>query len=219
MSEDPQPQGVAIIGMAIRFPGAATLERFWENLRDGVESVSFFDDDELLAAGVDPGLLADPAYVRARAVLDGVEDFDAAFFGFTPREAEVMDPQHRILLECAWEALEDAGQDPERAGGRAAVYAGSGTSSYVFSNLLPNAGLLATVGGLQAMLLNDRDFLATRLSYKLDLKGPSVVVQTACSTGLTAVHMASQSLLSGESDLALAGAVSIALPSKDGYLF
>ncbi len=225
MSESPQPQGVAIIGMAGRFPGAASLERFWENLRDGVESVSFFTGDELLAAGVDPALLADPAYVRARGVLDGVEDFDAAFFGFTPREAEVMDPQHRILLECAWEALEDAGQclehleHPERAGGRAAVYAGSGASSYLFSNLLPNAGLLAAVGPLQAMLLNDRDFLATRLSYKLDLKGPSVLVQTACSTGLTAVHMASQSLLSGEADLCLAGAVSIALPSKDGYLY
>ncbi|HEX3554403.1 MAG TPA: beta-ketoacyl synthase N-terminal-like domain-containing protein [Thermoanaerobaculia bacterium] len=219
MNEDPQPQGVAIIGMAGRFPGAASLERFWENLRDGVESIAFFTGEELLAAGVDPALLADPAYVRARGVLDGVEDFDAAFFGFTPREAEVMDPQHRILLECAWEALEDAGYDPERAGGRAAVYAGCGVSSYLFSNLLPNAGLLATVGPLQAMLLNDRDFLATRLSYKLDLKGPSVLVQTACSTGLAAVHMASQSLLSGEADLALAGAVSIAVPAKDGYLY
>jgi len=226
MSEDDsQPQeataiaGIAIIGMAGRFPGAPTLERFWENLRDGVESVSFFSEEELLAAGVEPSLLADPAYVRARAVFDGVENFDAAFFGFTPREAEVMDPQHRILLECAWEALEDAGQDPDRAGARAAVYAGSGTSSYLFSNLMPNAGLLATVGGLQALLLNDRDFLATRLSYKLNLKGPSVLVQTACSTGLTAVHMASQSLLSGESDLALAGAVSIALPEKEGYLY
>src|SRR6185312_6807705 len=172
MSEDDsQPQeataiaGIAIIGMAGRFPGAPTLERFWENLRDGVESVSFFFEEELLAAGVEPSLLADPAYVRARAVFDGVENFDAAFFGFTPREAEVMDPQHRILLECAWEALEDAGQDPDRAGARAAVYAGSGTSSYLFSNLMPNAGLLATVGGLQALLLNDRDFLATRLSY------------------------------------------------------
>src|SRR4051812_11231165 len=136
MSEDEsQPQGataiagIAIIGMAGRFPGAPTLERFWENLRDGVESVSFFPAEELLAAGVEPAMLADPAYVRARAVCDGIEDFDAAFFGFTPREAEVMDPQHRILLECAWEALEDAGQDPERAGARAAVYAGSGTSS------------------------------------------------------------------------------------------
>jgi acyl transferase domain-containing protein len=222
MSEDPQPHAaaaVAVIGMAVRFPGAVTLEQFWENLRDGVESVSFFTAEELLAAGVDPALLADPAYVRARAVLDGVEDFDAAFFGFTPREAEVMDPQHRILLECAWEALEDAGQDPDRVSPRTAVYAGSGTSSYLFSNLMPNAGLLATVGGLQALLLNDRDFLATRLSYKLNLKGPSVLVQTACSTGLTAVHMASQSLLSGESDLALAGAVSIALPEKEGYLY
>jgi phthiocerol/phenolphthiocerol synthesis type-I polyketide synthase E len=220
--DDSQPQGataIAIIGMAGRFPGAPTLERFWENLRDGVESVSFFTAEELLASGVDPSLLADPAYVRARAVFDGIEDFDAAFFGFTPREAEVMDPQHRILLECAWEALEDAGQDPDRVGGRAAVYAGSGTSSYLFSNLMPNANLLATVGGLQALLLNDRDFLATRLSYKLNLKGPSVLVQTACSTGLTAVHMASQSLLSGESDLALAGAVSITLPEKEGYLY
>jgi acyl transferase domain-containing protein len=210
---------VAIIGMAVRFPGAASLEQFWKNLRDGVESVSFFTPEELLASGVEPALLADPAYVRARAVLDGVEDFAAAFFGFTPREAEVMDPQHRVLLECAWEALEDAGQDPEREGGRAAVFVGSGTSSYLFSNLLPNAGLLATVGAFQAMLLNDRDFLATRLSYKLGLKGPSLLVQTACSTGLTAVHMASQSLLAGESDLGLAGAVSIALPSKDGYLY
>ncbi|HYX24301.1 MAG TPA: type I polyketide synthase, partial [Thermoanaerobaculia bacterium] len=210
---------VAIIGMAVRFPGAASLERFWENLRDGVESVSFFGDEELLAAGVDPALLRDPAYVRARAVVDGVEDFDAAFFGFTPREAAVMDPQHRLLLECAWEALEDAGYDPERAGGRTAVYAGSGTSSYLFANLLPNAPLLAAVGPLQAMLLNDRDFLATRLSYKLGLKGPSLLVQTACSTGLAAVHVASQGLLSGESDLALAGAVSIALPAKEGYLY
>ncbi len=224
IDDDPQPQGataiaIAIIGMAGRFPGAPTLERFWENLRDGVESVSFFTPEELLASGVEPSLLADPAYVPARALFDGIADFDAAFFGFTPREAEVMDPQHRILLECAWEALEDAGQDPERAGARAAVYAGSGTSSYLFSNLMPNAALLATVGGLQALLLNDRDFLATRLSYKLNLKGPSVLVQTACSTGLTAVHMASQSLLSGESDLALAGAVSIALPEKEGYLY
>ncbi|MFY9824776.1 MAG: beta-ketoacyl synthase N-terminal-like domain-containing protein [Thermoanaerobaculia bacterium] len=228
MSEDDfQPQGapaaaIAIIGMAVRFPGASALERFWENLRDGVESVSFFSGEELLAAGVDPSSLADPAYVRARALCAGVEEFDAAFFGFTPREAEVMDPQHRVLLECAWEALEDAGQDPERTGARAAVCAGSGTSSYLFSNLMPNAGLVAhleMMGGLQALLLNDRDFLATRLSYKLNLKGPSVLVQTACSTGLTAVHMASQSLLSGESDLALAGAVSIALPEKEGYLY
>src|SRR5437764_13019969 len=130
MSEEQGAALVAMIGIAVRFPGAASLERFWENLRAGVESVSFFSDEELLAAGVDPELLRDPAYVRARAVLDGVEDFDADFFGFTPREAEVMDPQPRILLECAWEALEDAGYDPERAGGRTAIYAGSGASSY-----------------------------------------------------------------------------------------
>lgn len=212
-------QGIAIIGMAGRLPGARSLEHFWENLVNGVESVTFFTDEELLAAGVDPALLADPAYVKARAVLDDVAGFDAAFFGFTPREAELMDPQHRILLECAWEALEDAGQNPERCGTRAAVYVGSGTSTYLLANLLPNAGLLAQVGGLQTLLLNDRDFLATRLSYKLDLKGPSVLVQTACSTGLVAVHMACQGLLAGESDLALAGGVSIGLPVVEGYLY
>ncbi|HSS47829.1 MAG TPA: beta-ketoacyl synthase N-terminal-like domain-containing protein, partial [Thermoanaerobaculia bacterium] len=143
MSEDFAPplgaaeNAIAVIGMAGRFPGAPTLERFWENLRDGVESVSFFTAEELLAAGVDPALLADPAYVRARAVFDGIADFDAAFFGFTPREAEVMDPQHRVFLECAWEALEDAGCDPARCRGRIGVWAGSGASSYLIANLLP----------------------------------------------------------------------------------
>ena len=218
--EEVQPlQGIAIVGMAGRFPGARTLEHFWENLRDGVESVSFFSDEELLAAGVDPAQLADPAYVRAKAVLDDVAGFDAAFFGFTPREAELMDPQHRVLLECAWEALEDAGYDPERYGARAAVYVGSGTSTYLLSNLLPNQGLLAASGSLQALLLNDRDFLATRLSYKLNLRGPSVLVQTACSTSLVAVHMACQGLLAGEADLAIAGGVSIGLPLVEGYLY
>ena len=213
------PQGIAIIGMAGRFPGARTLRQFWENLRNGVESISFFTDEELLASGVEPDLLRHESYVRAKGILDDVEGFDAAFFGFTPREAELLDPQHRVLLECAWEALEGAGYDPQGLGARTAVYVGSGTSAYLLSNLLPSAERLRKAGVLQALLFNDRDFLATRLSYKLDLRGPSILVQTACSTSLTAVHLACQSLLSGEADVALAGGVSIGVPVKDGYLY
>jgi acyl transferase domain-containing protein/acyl carrier protein len=213
------PQGIAIVGLAGRFPGARTLRQFWENLRSGVESISFFTDEELLASGVDPDLLHHESYVRAKGILDDVEGFDAAFFGFTPREAELLDPQHRLLLECAWEALEGAGYDPQGLGVRTAVYVGSGTSAYLLSNLLPSAETLRKAGVLQALLFNDRDFLATRLSYKLDLRGPSVLVQTACSTSLTAVHLACQSLLSGETDVALAGGVSIGVPVKDGYLY
>jgi acyl transferase domain-containing protein/acyl carrier protein len=211
--------GVAIVGISGRFPGARSLAELWRNLRDGVESISFFTAEELIAAGNDPGLVADPAYVRAKGVIEGVEMFDCALFGFTPREAALMDPQHRLLLECAWEALEDAGCDPARFPGRAAVYVGSGTSSYLFSNLLPNRAELEAMGPLQALILNDRDFAATRLSYKLNLRGPSAVVQTACSTSLMAVHMACQTLLAGEADLALAGGVSINLPVKEGYLY
>ncbi|HYG61471.1 MAG TPA: type I polyketide synthase, partial [Thermoanaerobaculia bacterium] len=213
------PHGIAIVGMAGRFPGARTVTQLWENLRGGVESITFFTDEELLAAGVDPELLRHESYVKAAGALLDTDLFDPSFFGFTPREAEIMDPQHRLLLECTWEALEDAGYDPERYPGRASVFAGSGAGSYLVFNLLPNPEVMEKVGTLQAILLNDRDFLATRLSYKLNLRGPSVLVQTACSTGLVAVHMASQSLLSGESDLALAGGVSINVPMVDGYLY
>jgi acyl transferase domain-containing protein len=212
-------QGVAIVGLAARFPGARDAGELWRNLRDSVESISFFTDEELVAAGVDPALLADPRYVRAKGCLADADLFDAAFFGFTPREAEAMDPQHRVFLECAWEALEDAGCDPQRTAGRVGVWAGSGTSSYLISNLLSNRERLEALGALQVMLLNDRDFLATRASYELDLKGPSVSVQTACSTSLVAVHLACQSLLGGECDLALAGGVSISSPLRTGYLY
>ncbi len=132
-------QGIAIVGMAGRFPGAGSLEEFWRNLRDGVESISRFTDEELARRGSIPPCSPIPRYVRGQGVLDGVELFDAAFFGFTPREAELMDPQHRLFLECAWEALEDAGYDPDRFPGRVGVYAGAGTSTYLLSNLLPNA--------------------------------------------------------------------------------
>lgn len=211
--------GVAIIGMAGRFPGAHSLEELWQHLRDGVESISFFSEEELIESGIEPEVVRQPGYVRAKGVAEGIELFEPAFFGFTPREAELMDPQHRILLECAWEALEDAGCDPGRFEGRAAVYVGSGMSSYLLSNLLPNRTELEKAGSLQVLLLNDRDFAATRLSYKLGLRGPSAVVQTACSTSLMAVHMACQSLLTGESDLAVAGGVSLSVPLKEGYVY
>jgi acyl transferase domain-containing protein len=210
---------IAIVGLAGRFPGSPTLESFWRNLREGRECITFWSEEELRAAGVAGAELADPRYVRARGTLEGVELFDPGFFGFTPREAELLDPQHRLFLEAAWQALENAGCDPDRFAGRAAVFGGSGSGTYLLHNLLPNRELLEKVGILQAMLMNEGDFLTTRVSYKLNLKGPSVLVQTACSTSLVAVHLACQSLLSGESDLALAGGVSIDVPQTAGYVY
>jgi acyl transferase domain-containing protein/acyl carrier protein len=217
--EPETPHGIAIVGLAGRFPGSPTLESFWDNLRAGKECITTFSEDELLAAGVSPAELADPRYVRARGTLAGVELFDPGFFGFTPREAELLDPQHRLFLETAWLALENAGCDPDRFAGRAAVFGGSGSGTYLLHNLLPNRELLEKVGVLQAMLMNEGDFLTTRVSYKLNLKGPSVLVQTACSTSLVAIHLACQSLLAGESDLALAGGVSIDTPQTAGYFY
>lgn len=207
---------VAIIGMSCRFPRARNVEEFWHNLREGVEGISFFSDDELEVGGE---LVQSPNYVKAKGVLDDVDLFDAAFFGFTPREAEIMDPQHRLFLECAWEALEQAGYDFEDRNERVGVYGGSGMSTYLLSNLLSNPDLLKTVDALQFRMLNDKDFLTTHVSYKLNLKGPSVAVQTACSTSLVAVHLACQSLLDGECDLALAGGVTITFPHKAGYRY
>ncbi len=209
---------VAVIGMAGRFPGAASVAELWRNLCGGVESISFFTADELAAAGVDPRLLADPRYVRARGVIAGADLFDAAFFGYTPREAEAMDPQHRLFLECAWGALEDAGYVPGAAAGSIGLYAGAGFGGYL-ANLASRPELLAAMGEFQALIGNDKDFLPTRVSYKLDLKGPSVSVQTACSTSLVAVHLACQSLVHGECDMALAGGVSVRVPLAAGYLY
>jgi amino acid adenylation domain-containing protein len=211
--------GVAIIGMAGRFPGSRNIEELWSNLKAGKESVTFFSDAELAAAGVPPDRLADPRYVKASAVLDDVESFDAAFFGFNPREAEVMDPQHRLFLECAWEALEDAGYDAETYPGAIGVYAGMLMNSYLITNLLPSEGAIVGVGELQARISNDKDFLTTRVSYKLNLRGPSIAVQTACSSSLVALHLAWQSLLAYQADMALAGGVSIRLPHRVGHLY
>ncbi|GAB4215711.1 MAG: hypothetical protein OHK0022_55950 [Roseiflexaceae bacterium] len=209
---------IAIIGMAGRFPGASDLAAFWNNLRDGVESITFFSDEQLRAAGVDPALLADPAYVRAAPVLDGVEEFDAAFFGYTPREAELMDPQQRLFLECAWQALEHAGYTPERAGGAVGVFAGAKTSTYMF-NLFANPDIRRSLDLTEIGLGNDLANLATRVSYKLNLSGPSYALHTACSTSLVAVHVACQSLLIDECRIALAGGVAVNVPQTVGYRY
>ncbi len=210
---------VAIIGLEGRFPGAGNIDEFWRNLRDGVESIRSFTDDELISSGVEPALLKHPNYVKAGAVIEDAEMFDASFFGYSPREAEMMDPQQRLFLESAWQALEKAGYIPDSYPGRIGVYAGVGINRYLLSSLQPNSGLIESVGNYQTILGNDKDYLATRVSYKLNLRGPSLVIQTACSTSLVAVHLACQGLLTGECDMALAGGVSIAVPQKTGYLY
>lgn len=210
---------IAIISMSGRFPGANDLNTFWENLRSGVESISFFGDPELESSGIDPAMLNNPRYVKAGAVLEGVELFDASFFGFSAREAEIIDPQHRLFLECASEAIESAGYNTETYKGSVGVYAGVSMNTYLLFNILPNQKLLESVNIFQIGLGNDKDFLPTRISYKLNLNGPSVNVQTACSTSLVAIHLACQSLLNGECDMALAGGVSVRVPQKTGYLY
>jgi amino acid adenylation domain-containing protein len=217
--ERPHESGIAIVSITGRFPGAKNVEEFWRNLRDGMESITTFTDEELLAAGISPAELRIPNYVRAKGMLDDIELFDAAFFGFNAREAEITDPQQRIFLECAWEALERAGYDPQRYKGRIGVYGGVGLNGYFLANLLTNADIISSVGTYQAFISNDKDYLSTRVSYKLNLKGPSLTVQTACSTSLVAVHLACQSLLSGECDMALAGGITITVPKKGGYLY
>lgn len=208
---------IAIIGMSGRFPGASDLHQFWQNLRDGVESITFFSDEELLAAGVNPDWLHNPDYIKAAPVLAGSDLFDAAFFGYSPREASLMDPQQRLFLELGWESLENAGYDPATYAGPIGVFAGTGMSSYLLVNILSNYPVVASPNFHQFTLGNDKDFLSTRLSYKLNLRGPSLTVQTACSTGLVAVHLACQNLLSYQCDMALAGSITIRQPQTGGY--
>lgn len=210
-------ESVAIIGMSGRFPGAGNIFEFWRNLRDGVESIATFTDEELLAYGVDPELLESASYVRARGVLENIEWFDAAFFGLSPREAEIMDPQFRFFLETAWEAMEDSGYDAQAYKGVIGAFGGMSLGQYLLRHLMPNPEVVKAAGSLQLRISNDKDFLTTLVAYKLDLRGPTVNVQTACSTSLVAVHLACQSLLSYQCDMALAGGVSILVPQKSGY--
>lgn len=219
MHEPLHPHAIAIIGMAGRFPQAADLDAFWRNIAAGAESLASLSDEDLDAAGVPAALRARPTYVRRGTFLEQAEYFDAAFFGYSPREAQVIDPQQRVFLESAWEAMENAGYAPGSIADSVGVYAGASMNSYVYAQLLRNPALAEAVGGYQIMLGNDKDFLCTRVSYKLGLRGPSVTVQTACSTSLVAVQMACRALQRGECDMALAGGVSLSFPLGAGYLY
>lgn len=218
-SDQYSPNDIAIIGMALRVPGAKNTGEFWSNLRAGVESIRDLTEEELLAAGESPSRIHHPNYVRRTSELPEMEMFDADFFGLSPKEAAIMDPQHRQFLECTWEAMEDAGRTPDSSDGPVGLFAGCGMGSYFYFNVCSNRQLVDQVGMfLLRHTGNDKDFLATRASFSFDLRGPSVNVQTACSTSLVAVHMACQSLLAGECETALAGGVTIELPHRRGYM-
>nr|WP_083636515.1 hybrid non-ribosomal peptide synthetase/type I polyketide synthase [Leptolyngbya sp. 'hensonii'] len=210
--------GVAIIGMVGRFPGADTVAELWQNLCAGKETVTRFDPTEI-DPSVDPELRQDPDYVRVKGIIQGAETFDAAFFGISPREAEVMDPQARLFLELAQTALDDAGYTPEQYDGLIGLYAGSGQNTYFERHICGRPEIVNRLGAFQTMLANEKDFVTTRTSYKLNLRGPSVSINTACSTSLVAVIHAFQGLLSHHCDLALAGGISVNTPQNTGYLY
>ncbi|MBC6431622.1 SDR family NAD(P)-dependent oxidoreductase [Nostoc sp. HG1] len=216
IESDTSMEGIAIIGISGRFPGANNIEEFWHNLQAGIESISQLTDDELLSAGVAPSSLDDSNYVKASGILENIDLFDAVFFDFNPKEAEITDPQHRLFLECAWEALESAGYDSNRCESRIGVYAGASLNNYLSFDL--NSDQVGSAESYQKLIGNDKDFLSTRVSYKLNLTGPSLTVQTACSTSLVAITLACQSLINYQCDMALAGGVSIRVPDKTGYL-
>jgi acyl transferase domain-containing protein len=214
------PHAIAIVGMAGRFPGARGLDEFWRNIREGVEILETFDDADLDGAGVSEKLRSEPNYVRKGTVLSECDQFDAGFFGYSPREAQIIDPQQRIFLECAWEALEHSGYAGDAIAHKAVgIFGGSSTNTYVNAHILRNPIISEAMGSYQLMIANDRDYLCSRVSYKLNLRGPSMTVQTACSTSLVAVALACRALVLGECDLALAGGVSLYFPRRSGYLY
>lgn len=210
---------IAIIGMAGRFPGALDVDHLWDELAAGCEGIRQFSLEELREAGVDQRLLDTDSYVRAKGCIEDADCFDAEFFGIGAREADVMDPQHRVFLECSWAALESAGIDPASFHGRIGVFGGASLNTYLLENLVPERRSLEALGRYQTQLASDKDYLTTRVAYKLGLTGPAMTVQTACSTSLLAIHLACQSLLSNECDLALAGGVSVNVPLHNGYSY
>ncbi len=217
LRDDPE---IAIIGMAGRFPGANNIDAFWENIRDGVESILPLSDEELLEAGVTRTELSDPNYVKACPILEDVDKFDASFFGFSPRDASVMDPAHRLFLEIAWAAVEHAGYTALPNEGSVGVFAGVGAPLYMIENVRTNPELMRSMGEfLVRHTGNDMNFLATRVSYEMDLRGPSMNVQTACSSALTSLHLAAQSLRLGECSMALAGGSTVLFPHNRGYMY
>ncbi|MGP4050474.1 type I polyketide synthase [Streptomyces sp. 2A115] len=223
MAEEPL-EGIAVVGMAGRFPMARTVAEFWRNLREGRECLETLDDDELRRQGVPDSVLSDPTYMRRAGTLEGIEEFDAEFFGFAPGLAATMDPQQKLLLECSWHALEDAGCDPARHGGAIGVFVSGSACGYYPYHVLSRHDLRRLLGAgsssaqMSMWSANDVNFYATRIAHAFDLHGPALSVQTACSSALTAVHLACQSLLCGESDMALAGGMSVKVPHRVGYL-
>ncbi|WP_189134477.1 beta-ketoacyl synthase N-terminal-like domain-containing protein, partial [Wenjunlia tyrosinilytica] len=209
---------IAVVGLALRVPGAENAEEFWRNLVRGTDSISRISDDDVIAAHGDPTALENPDLVRAGGILERIDQFDADYFGFTDREAELMDPQQRLLLQVAVEALEDAGYDPARIESATGVFMGIGRSGYFLHQLLPRTDLVASFAR-QISLLNDKDYAATQISHRLNLTGPSMTIATACSTSLVSVHQACKSLLDFECDMALAGGANINVLQNGGYLY
>ena len=211
---------IAVIGMAGRFPGASSLQEYWANLSAGISSIRQLTERELLDAGVTAAELADPSYVRMSPVLDDVDQFDAGFFRLSPRDASVMDPAHRMFLEVAWEAMEHSGHTALPAEGVVGVFATSGAPYYLMDNVRHNPDLMRSMGEfLVRHTNNDMNFLATRVSYELDLRGPSINIQTACSSALVAVHMACESIRRGECSMAFAGGSTVNIPHGHGYMY
>ncbi|MGB7201843.1 MAG: amino acid adenylation domain-containing protein [Pyrinomonadaceae bacterium] len=210
---------IAVIGFSGRFPGADDIDAFWNNLRNGVESIRPFTKNELIESNVDPVVMNHPNYVNMGAPFEDSDKFDAAFFGYLPKEAEKMDPQHRVILELAWSAFEHAGYDPDRYPGLVGVFSGIARNSYLTGNLLSHPEINTTVGEYDMMIGNERDFPAARIAFKLNLRGPAINVATACSTSGVAIHLACQSLLTGDSDMALAGAARVICPRTAGYWY
>jgi polyketide synthase PksJ len=215
----PSDSDLAVIGMALRVPGARNIGEFWHNLANGIESISFFSEDELEGAAVEDFVAGNSAVVAAGGVLTDIDLFDADFFGFNPREAEIIEPQQRLFLEYAWSALEDAGYVGDTYDGLIGVYAGVGLNTYLLNNVMAHREVVAALGEFQTMIGSDKDFLATRVAYKLNLKGPAITVQSACSTSLAAVHLARQGLLAFDCDMALVGGVAVHVPEKTGYFY
>ena len=209
---------IALIAMAGRFPGAADVEQLWDNLCAGRDSISFFDDTTL-DASVDAAHRADPAYIRARGVIDQVDQFDAAFFGINPKEAQLMDPQQRLFLEICWECIERAGYAPDGCPGRVGVFAGMNNATYFQRHVQHHPELIEAVGAFQVMLDNEKDFIATRVAHRLNLTGPAISVNTACSTSLVAVAQAFTALRTGQCEMALAGGIAVTCPPRSGYLY
>jgi polyketide synthase PksJ len=221
MHHAPYAFPLAVVGISLHIPGAANIHEFWQNLINGIESISFFKEEELEGSEVDNYVKGNCQLVPAGGIIGDIEEFDADFFGLNPREAEIIEPQQRLFLEHAWKALEDAGYGAmsESYPGKVGVYAGVGLNTYLLNNVMANRQVVNALGEFQTMIGNDKDFLATRVAYKLNLKGPAITLQTACSTSLVAVHLARQGLLNRDCDMALVGGVAVHVPEKTGYFY